>query len=44
MTAEPGRLTAMPAREVWRHEAYGFTPCLLANVDLLSDLTVDGPH
>jgi len=37
MTAELGRLTSMPARKVWPHEAHGLTPCLLANVDLLSD-------
>lgn len=33
-----GRLTAMPAREVWPHEAHDFTPWLLQNVDVLSDL------
>jgi hypothetical protein len=33
-----GRLTVVPAREVWPHEALDFTPWLLANVDVLSDL------
>jgi hypothetical protein len=33
-----GRLTVVPAREVWPHEAHDFTPWLLANVDVLSDL------
>ncbi|GAA1605891.1 DUF4268 domain-containing protein [Kribbella karoonensis] len=38
MTQPLGRLTAVPAREVWPHEAHDFTPWLLANVDVLSDL------
>jgi len=33
-----GRLTTVPARQVWPHEALNFTPWLLANVDVLSDL------
>jgi hypothetical protein len=33
-----GRLTVVPAREVWPHEALHFTPWLLSNVDVLSDL------
>lgn len=33
-----GRLTTVPAREVWPHEALDFTPWLLANMDVLSDL------
>jgi hypothetical protein len=33
-----GRLTTVPARDVWPDEAYDFTPWLLANVDVLSDL------
>lgn len=39
-TAGPslGRLALVPPREVWPHEAYDFTPWLLANADVLSDL------
>lgn len=33
-----GRLTPVAAREVWPHEALDFTPWLLGNVDVLSDL------
>lgn len=33
-----GRLTAVSPRQVWPHEAANFTPWLLANVDVLSDL------
>jgi hypothetical protein len=33
-----GRLTSVPARQVWPHEAIDFTPWLLQNVDVLSDL------
>lgn len=33
-----GRLATVPARDVWPHEALDFTPWLLANVDVLSDL------
>jgi len=33
-----GRLTPVPPREVWRHEAQHFTPWLLKNVDVLNDL------
>ena len=33
-----GRLRQVAAREVWPHEAHDFTPWLLANVDVLSDL------
>ena len=33
-----GRLTVVPPREVWRHEAHDFTPWLLSNVDVLSDV------
>lgn len=33
-----GRLTPVPPREVWPHEAHDFTPWLLGNVDVLSDL------
>lgn len=33
-----GRLTPVPPREVWPHEAHSFTPWLLKNVDVLSDL------
>jgi hypothetical protein len=33
-----GRLTVVPARKVWPHEALHFTPWLLSNVDVLSDL------
>jgi hypothetical protein len=33
-----GRLTPVPARQVWPHEAHDFTPWLLQNVDVLSDL------
>lgn len=38
MTASLGRLAVVPAREVWPHEALHFTPWLLKNVDVLSDL------
>lgn len=42
MTTQPpptlGRLTPVPPREVWPHEAHNFTPWLLNNVDVLSDL------
>jgi hypothetical protein len=37
-TPNLGRLTVVPAREVWPHEALHFTPWLLSNVDVLSDL------
>lgn len=33
-----GRLALVPPREVWPHEAHNFTPWLLANADVLSDL------
>lgn len=33
-----GRLTVVPPRQVWPHEALNFTPWLLDNVDVLSDL------
>jgi hypothetical protein len=33
-----GRLAQVPVREVWRNEAYDFTPWLLANADVLSDV------
>ncbi|WP_433165870.1 DUF4268 domain-containing protein [Kribbella sp. CA-247076] len=33
-----GRLTRVPPRDVWPHEAHSFTPWLLSNVDVLSDL------
>lgn len=33
-----GRLAAVNPREVWPHEALDFTPWLLQNVDVLSDL------
>jgi hypothetical protein len=33
-----GRLTSIPPREVWPHEALHFTPWLLENADVLSDL------
>jgi hypothetical protein len=32
------RLTPVPPREVWAHEAQHFTPWLLQNADVLSDL------
>lgn len=35
---ELGRLTNVDPREVWQHEAHHFTPWLLNNVDVLSDL------
>lgn len=40
MTPSPslGRLTVVPPRDVWPHEAHDFTPWLLQNVDVLSDL------
>lgn len=33
-----GRIEVVPPRQVWPHEAHDFTPWLLANVDVLSDL------
>lgn len=33
-----GRLNSVPAREVWRHEALDFTPWLLDNADVLSEV------
>lgn len=33
-----GRLTRVAPRDVWSHEAHSFTPWLLKNVDVLSDL------
>ncbi|SFC85773.1 protein of unknown function [Nocardioides terrae] len=40
MAAQPplGRLEVVRPRDVWPHEALDFTPWLLANVDVLSDL------
>lgn len=38
VTPRLGRLTPVPPRDVWRHEAHSFTPWLLENVDVLSDL------
>lgn len=38
MTISLGRLSVVAAREVWPHEALDFTPWLLGNVDVLSDL------
>lgn len=40
MTTTPnlGRLSAVAPRKVWSHEAQDFTPWLLQNVDVLSDL------
>lgn len=35
---ELGRLTVVPPRQVWPHEALNFTPWLLQNVDVLGDL------
>lgn len=35
---ELGRLKPVPPRSVWPHEAQNFTPWLLRNVDVLSDL------
>ncbi|MHA7663719.1 DUF4268 domain-containing protein [Mycolicibacterium sp. HS_4_1] len=45
-TPHLGRLTTVPPREVWLHEARNFTPWLLQNVDVLGsllrmDLTLD---
>jgi hypothetical protein len=33
-----GRIEVVPPRQVWPHEAHDFTPWLLENVDVLSDL------
>lgn len=33
-----GRLQIVPPRVIWPHEAIDFTPWLLQNVDVLSDL------
>jgi hypothetical protein len=38
MTPNLGRLTTVPPRDVWTHEAHQFTPWLLQNVDVLSEL------
>lgn len=38
MTPRLGRLSTVPPREIWAHEAHAFTPWLLHNVDVLSDL------
>ncbi|MGB8652275.1 MAG: DUF4268 domain-containing protein [Mycobacteriales bacterium] len=40
MTTGPslGRLALVPPREIWPHEAHDFTPWLLSNADVLSDL------
>ena len=32
-----GRLQRVPLREVWRHEALGFTTWLERNLDVLND-------
>jgi hypothetical protein len=37
-TPNLGRLTTVPPRDVWTYEAHDFTPWLLQNVDILSDL------
>lgn len=37
-TPNLGRLTTVSPREVWTHETHNFTPWLLENVDVLSDL------
>jgi hypothetical protein len=37
-TPNLGRLTTVPPRDVWTREAHDFTPWLLKNVDVLSDL------
>lgn len=37
-TPNLARLTTVPPRDVWVHVAYDFTPWLLQNVDVLSDL------
>ena len=40
MTTDPllGRLSVVRPRDVWKHEALDFTPWLLRNADVLSDL------
>lgn len=37
-SASLGRIEVVPPRQVWPHEANDFTPWLLENVDVLSDL------
>lgn len=37
-TVQLGRIVVVPLREVWVHEAHDFTPWLLANADVLSDV------
>lgn len=38
MSTQLGRLTPVPLRDVWPHEAHHFTTWLLANADTLSDV------
>src|SRR5689334_7361750 len=38
MSADLGRVTSVPVREVWPHEAHDFTRWMLANADVLSDV------
>ena len=33
-----GRLTVVPVRDVWKHEAYDFTQWMLQNADVLADV------
>lgn len=33
-----GRLSSVPPREVWKHEALSFTPWLRDNVDVLNEV------
>ncbi|MFT3873219.1 MAG: hypothetical protein QM714_11335 [Nocardioides sp.] len=37
-SADLGRIQIVPPRQIWPHEAHDFTPWLLQNVDVLSDL------
>jgi hypothetical protein len=38
MTKDLGRLTQVPVRDIWTHEAHDFTKWMLENADVLSDV------
>jgi hypothetical protein len=37
MDSDIGKLTRVPLREVWKHEAYDFTQWLQKNIDVLDE-------